>query len=240
MLTIQPLTKKARRDIRKQKLSISTGMHMENIKPLTENQGKAFTAWYNDKDLFLHGCAGTGKTLIAFYLALREVLLDNADKVIVVRSVVPSREMGFLPGSANEKTKIFELPYYEICRTLFGRHDAYEILKQRGTIEFITTSHIRGMTFDNCVVIVDEIQNTCWAEQHTVMGRIGTNTRVIIAGDIAQSDLETHRGKHDVEKLMTVTHKMQCFEYIEMRPEDVVRSGKVKQYILACNSLGYN
>lgn len=240
MLNVQPLTKRAKRDIRKQKLSISSGMQLEAIKPLTANQQRAFTAWYNNKDLFLHGCAGTGKTLIAFYLGLREVLLDNAEKVIVVRSVVPSREMGFLPGSAGEKTKVFELPYYEICKTLFGRHDAYDILKQRGTIEFITTSHIRGMTFDNAVVIVDEIQNTCWAEQHTVMGRMGTNTRMIIAGDLAQSDLENHRGKFDVEKLMTVTKKMNCFEFIDFQPEDVVRSGKVREYILACQGLGYH
>ena len=240
MLNIQPLTKKAKRVIRKQNLSISSGMHLSDIKPLTDNQSKAFDAWYHDKDLFLHGCAGTGKTLIAFYLGLREVLLDNVSKVIVVRSVVPSREMGFLPGSANEKMKVFELPYFEICSTLFGRGDAYEILKQRGTIEFITTSHIRGMTFDNAVVIVDEIQNTCWGEQHTVMSRIGNGTRMIIAGDLAQSDLEQHRGKYDVEKLMVVTKKMDCFEFIDFKPEDVVRSGKVRDYIMACNKLGYH
>lgn len=240
LTTAQPLSKRAKRELRKQeKVTVNTGMQLSKIKPLTENQRLAFDAWANDKDLFLHGSAGTGKTLIAFYLALREVMLDNADKVIVVRSVVPSREMGFLPGSAKEKMKVYELPYYDVCNVLFNRGDAYEILKQKGTIEFISTSHIRGLTFDNACIIVDECQNMAWHELNTIMSRIGHYSRFIFAGDTKQSDLDERKGKFDLNRMIQVCKNMECFKFIQMTPDDVVRSGKAKQYIMACEHLGY-
>tara|TARA_R110002126_G_scaffold107868_2_gene243604 strand:+ start:90 stop:728 length:639 start_codon:yes stop_codon:yes gene_type:complete len=212
---------------------------MNDIQPLTENQKFAFDEWAHNKDLFIHGSAGTGKTLIAFYLALREVLLDNADRVIVVRSTVPSRDMGFLPGSAKEKMRVYESPYYDICKTIYGNKDAYEILKEKGTIEFISTSHIRGNTFDNCVVVVDECQNMAWPELNTVMSRIGENCRFIYAGDTKQSDLEDHKGKYDLNKMIAVIKRMATFSFVQMFPDDVVRSGKAKQYILAVEALGF-
>jgi len=236
----KPLTKRAKRELRKQeKLTVNAGMQMEKIQPLTENQARAFESWAYDKDLFLHGSAGTGKTLIAFYLGLQEVINGNADRVIVIRSVVPSREMGFLPGSEKEKMKVYELPYYDVCKVLYNRGDAYEILKQKGIVEFISTSHIRGMTFDNAVIVVDECQNMAWMELNTIMSRIGNYSRFIFAGDTKQSDLDERKGKHDLQKMIHVCKNMNCFEFIQMTPDDVVRSGKAKQYILACEQLGF-
>jgi phosphate starvation-inducible protein PhoH len=239
MQSAQSISKKTRRELRKEKITLAT-MQLKDIQPLTENQERAFAAWYNDKDLFLHGSAGTGKTLMAFYFALREVMLENADKVLIIRSVVPSREMGFLPGSEKEKTKSFELPYYGICQQLYGRGDAYEILKQKEIIEFSSTSFLRGLTFDNTIIIIDECQNLSWMELHTVMSRIGNYSRVIFSGDTAQSDLDERRGKYDLCRMIEICKAMNCFQFINMTPEDVVRSGKARDYILAVEKLGYH
>ncbi len=236
----RPMSKKAaRRALRKEGVTIKSGLKLLDIDPLTDNQEIAFEAWHNNKDLFMHGSAGTGKTLLAFYFGLREVKLDNADKVIVIRSVVPSRDMGFLPGSQKEKTAVFEQPYHEICKTIYGRGDAYEILKQKGIIQFETTSYIRGLTFENAVVVIDECQNMAWHELNTIMGRIGEGSRYIFAGDTKQTDLDERGGKHDLQKLIKVCKVMNSFEFIQMMPEDVVRSGKARDYIMACETLGF-
>lgn len=239
MQIAQQLTKKAKRQLRKEKVSLNT-MPLVDIQPLTENQRRAFEAWYHGKDLFLHGCAGTGKTLMAFYFALREVVLENCDKVLVVRSVVPSRDMGFLPGSENEKMKNYELPYYGITEQLFNRSDAYGILKQKDVIEFTSTSFLRGLTFDNTSIIVDECQNLSWMELHTIMSRVGEGSRIIFSGDTAQSDLDERKGKYDLNRMIEICKRMDCFEFVNMTPDDVVRSGKARQYIIACNELGYH
>lgn len=237
MLNTQPLTKKAKKIIRKERINLST-MPLEDIQPLTANQDRAFQSWYHGQDLVLHGSAGTGKTLMALYFGLREVKLGNADKVLIIRSVVPSREMGFLPGSEKEKTRQYEAPYYGICEYLFGRGDAYEILKDKGVIEFTSTSYLRGLTFDNTVVILDEMQNLAFNELHTVMSRIGEGCRIILSGDTAQSDLDERKGRGDIYRMLDIIKKMACFDFINYQPEDVVRSGKAREYIMACNAIG--
>ena len=237
--TATHLTKSQKRQLRKEGVTVKSGLKLKRIEPLTENQGRAFTAWHADRDLFMHGSAGTGKTLLAFYFGLRELILDNIDKVIVIRSTVPSRDMGFLPGNMAEKSKIFELPYYEICNTLYDRGDAYGILKDKGAIVFTTTSYLRGMTFDNSVIIIDECQNMAWHELNTIMGRVGNYSRLIFAGDTKQTDLDERSGKHDLLKMIEVCKRMKSFEFIQMLPEDVVRSGKARDYIMACEQLGY-
>lgn len=239
MLQSVHLTKKAKRQMRKEGVTIQSRMKLNTIKPLTDNQHIAFDNWMNDKDVFMHGSAGTGKTLLALYFGLREVLLENAERVIIIRSTVPSRDMGFLPGSQKDKERIFELPYHEICTTLYGCTDAYERLKQKGIIEFVTTSYIRGLTFDNAVVIVDECQNMAWHELNTIMGRIGNYSRFIFAGDTKQSDLDERHGKHDLLRLIEVCKRMKTFAFTQMLPNDVVRSGKARDYIIACEQLGY-
>lgn len=241
MLQTQPMTKSARRRLSRteKKQGTNFGLVMRRIKPLTINQSKAFKLWENGQDLVLHGIAGSGKTLLAFFFGLKSVIAGDAKQVIIVRSAVPSRDLGFLPGSVKDKSREFELPYYEICATLFGRDDAYEVLKAKGDIQFVTTSYLRGTTLDNSVIIVDEFQNMAWNELNTVMTRVGQYTRVIFTGDTKQSDLEENKGKRDVLKMIQILKQMDCFEFVNMKLTDVVRSGKAKEYLTAVHELGF-
>lgn len=234
------LTKKERRLLRAQGITINNVMDLQNINPMTLNQKKAFESFKKNKNLMLHGTAGTGKTFVGLYLALKEVLQnEQQDKVIIVRSVVPSRDIGFLPGNHKEKIKVYESPYYLICTELFNRGDAYDILKQKNQIEFISTSFIRGITIKNSIVVLDEIQNMNWGEISTVLTRVGENCRVVICGDTKQSDLSEKDGKKDLLKLLNICRNMNTFEFIQMTKNDIVRSGFVKEFIIECENLGY-
>ena len=209
---------------------------LRTITPLTENQTKSFDAFRNGKHMMLHGYAGTGKTFISLYLALENIFAvqgSNYKKVVVVRSVVPSRDMGYLPGSVNEKMRAYEEPYVEICDTLFGQGNGYNILKERGLFEFTTTSYLRGVTFTDSIVIVDEMQNMTFQELDTVMTRIGENCQIVFCGDFRQTDLDKDSDKNGLHKFMAILHKLKGFEYIEFGREDIVRSSIVKDYIIA-------
>jgi len=211
--------------------------HMKTFQPLTDNQKLFFDA-YKRGDYFiaLHGVAGTGKTFIALYKALEEVL-DKANpfnKIIIVRSAVPSREVGHLPGDIDEKTEIYRQPYQQICDTLFGRTDAYQRLEEQGHIDFISTSFIRGMSFDDAIILVDEMQNMTFEEIDTVMTRVGYRSKIIWCGDYRQTDL--NKKKSDVSgilKFFDIAYHMNAFTKIEFTPDDIVRSSLVKDYILA-------
>lgn len=241
MTTEQKLTKKQRRLLRQQGVIVNTGITgVKTITPLTFNQKQAFKHYKNDKNLMLHGMAGTGKTFVSLYLALNSLLSsEKYKKVIVVRSVVPSREIGFLPGTQKEKTKVYELPYHGICAELFQRSDAYDILKQKGQIEFLTTSFIRGLTINDAIFVIDECQNMTWQEITTILTRVGQNCRVLICGDTRQSDLTDKTGKRDLLKLINVCRNMKSFEFIQMGIDDIVRSGFCKQFLIECENLGY-
>lgn len=210
---------------------------LKTFTPLTENQKKFYDA-YKQGDYFiaLHGVAGTGKTFIALYKALEEVL-DKANpfhKIIIVRSAVPSREVGHLPGDLDEKTEIYRQPYQQICHTLFGRPDAYQRLEEQHHIEFISTSFIRGMSFDDAIIIVDEMQNLTYEEIDTVMTRVGYRSKIIWCGDYRQTDL--NKKKNDMSgilKFFEIAQHMKAFTRIEFTPDDIVRSSLVKDYILA-------
>lgn len=219
----------------------ATKFHFElkEIQPLTENQGRTFDAYDDGKNLLIHGFAGTGKTFISLYLALETILTNKSkyDKIIVVRSVVPSRDMGFLPGTVAEKAAIYEEPYKEICDTLFGRGDGYQILKLKGLVHFTTTSFLRGITFNNAIVIVDEIQNMQFSEIDTVMTRLGDNSKVIFCGDFRQTDFKRDEEKSGLFKFMQILNRMSNFEHIEFSQEDIVRSGIVKDYIIKKSKL---
>lgn len=213
---------------------VKNHFELRKISPLTPNQDKTFTAYHQGYNLILHGYAGTGKSYISLYLALKEVLSGSAlyDKIVIIRSVVPSRDIGFLPGSIKDKIKVYEEPYKEICDNLFGRGDGYDILKMKGLIEFTTTSFLRGTTFNNAIVIVDELQNMTFPELDTVMTRMGDPSKVIFCGDFRQTDLTRESEKSGIQHFLNITKRMSRFEYVEFEKSDIVRSGLVKDYII--------
>jgi predicted ribonuclease YlaK len=208
----------------------------KNIAPMTDNQGIAFDAWDDGANLMLHGIAGTGKTFLALYFALKEVMTKGSyhKKVYIIRSTVPTRDMGFLPGSQKEKMRVYEGPYYDIAMKLFSRGDAYEILKHRNVVEFISTSFLRGSTFDDCILVVDEVQNMSDQELHTVMTRVGENCKIIFCGDVKQDDLTSERKKEmsGLRTFMKIIKNMREFDFVEFVADDIVRSKLVKSYII--------
>lgn len=248
MNQVVPLSKKARRRLRKQEIvdennnvKLGGNFNLAKIEPKTISQEDAFESFDDGLNLMLHGTAGTGKTFIALYFALREVLQNQSyKKIAIFRSAVAGREIGHLPGSKEEKEKVFELPYYEICQKLFNRGDAYQILKTKNIIEFATTSHIRGITIDDAIIIVDECQNMSDQELHTIMTRLGENSRIIFCGDVRQDDLTSTRKKElsGLNQFMKIIETMREFDFIEFNCDDIVRSGIVKSYIIARENLG--
>jgi phosphate starvation-inducible protein PhoH len=248
-----PLQQQARTTKRQKRISKQQGMQTEprelrpfvmkdDISPMTDNQRVAFDQWDDGFNLMLHGIAGTGKTFIGMYLALSEVLKSDTPyrKVYIIRSTVSTRDQGFLPGSLKDKAKVFEAPYVPIATKLFGRGDAYEILKAKGVLEFITTSYLRGETFDNCILLVDEVQNMGDGELHTVMTRVGENCRILFCGDVKQDDLTSERKKElsGLRIFMQIIKHMREFEFINFEIEDIVRSRLVKSYIIERDRLG--
>lgn len=212
---------------------------LKKISPLTENQKLGFSAWANGDNLMLHGLAGTGKSFISLYLAFKELFQNNSyyKNIVIIRSVVPTRDMGFLPGNLKEKAKVYELPYQSICTELFDRGDSYELLKTKRVVDFMTTSFIRGNTFHDSIIIVDEVNNMTFHELDSVITRLGNNCRIIMCGDYRQSDLKTHE-KDGLLTFMSVVNKMSAFYHIDFGIDDIVRSGLVKEYIIAKNELG--
>jgi predicted ribonuclease YlaK len=235
-----------KRQAREQEYTINYKMNMKHIQPMTENQAKLIDLYNDERDLkgiMALGSAGTGKTYLSLYLAIKDVLQKNEYReVIIVRSSVQSREQGHMPGSAAQKMENFEKPYIDIVNDLFGRGDAYQILKQKGTIKFTSTSFIRGLTFDNSLILVDECQNMNQQELRTVMTRVGENSRIIFCGDTKQDDLTGTKHKTDISGLCyfkRVVDRMDkdCFGIVEFGIEDIVRSGIVKEFIIAEESL---
>jgi predicted ribonuclease YlaK len=214
---------------------------LSHIDPLTANQQKAFEAFFQNQNLILTGVAGTGKTFIAMYLAFNEVFNNfkkGARKVIVVRSAVPTRDIGFLPGTEQEKMAVYITPYKAMINQLFGRGDCLDIIKQKSMFEVLSTSFIRGTTIDNAVIIVDEVQNLTFHELDSIITRVGENTRIIFCGDIVQTDL--NKSKYDTSgllKFQQILRKMSHFEEIEFTLDDIVRSGLVKEYLITKHGL---
>jgi phosphate starvation-inducible protein PhoH len=244
------LTKKQKRVLKQQgvldkdnNLAFGNGFNIrKDIKPKTINQRVAFESWRNNQHLMLHGIAGTGKTFLALYFAINSLFERNKDfkKVYIIRSVVPSRDMGFLPGSAKDKTKVYEAPYYDICTKLFNRGDAYDVLKNRGNVEFVSSSFLRGTTMDDCIIVVDEVQNMNDQELHTIMTRVGENCRIIFCGDVKQDDLTSERFNETsgLATFMKIIRNMNDFKFVEFHTDDIVRSKLVKSYIIERDKLG--
>ena len=211
-----------------------------DIKPASENQEKLFSAYQSDKHLFVYGCAGTGKTFCALYLALKDVLTEITpyQKIVIVRSLVPSREIGFLPGDHEDKASLYQIPYKNMVKYMFEMPtDAdfemlYGNLKSQETITFWSTSFIRGTTLDNSVIIVDECQNLNFHELDSIITRVGDNSRIMFCGDATQSDLTKTYEKNGILDFMKITKRMPEFDHIEFGVDDIVRSGLVKSYIV--------
>ena len=231
------LTRRQKRQVENEMESIiNKKFSMKRISPMTLNQEKVTRAYKAGKNLANIGSAGTGKTYLSMALALEEVL-ENEEytKLIIIRSAVQSREQGFMPGSLSEKMGYYETPYIDIVNDLFGRGDAYQILKQKGMLQFMSTSFVRGLTFDNAIIIVDECQNMTYQELDTVMTRVGESSKIIFCGDMKQDDLKISKHRADVSGLkdfIRVISKMNAFSVVEFTVDDIVRSGIVKEYLI--------
>lgn len=207
---------------------------IKTIKPLTPTQNDMFHAWYNDKHICTHGSAGTGKTFLALYLAINQILEKRQNRIIIVRSAVPTREVGYLPGNLAEKLAEYETPYSDIMWELVDRKSTYQDMKDAGLIEFTSTSFIRGLTWDNAIVIIDEGENMTFHEIDSIMTRIGKNSRIIFTGDIKQTDLDGKKsGKPGIQEALKVFGNMKEFEIIKFTKDDIVRSEFVKSWIVA-------
>ena len=222
--------------------------YLVDIEPLTDNQKKLFDSYAEGKHLIAYGCAGTGKTFITLYNALRDVLDERSpyEKVYIVRSLVATREIGFLPGSHDDKADIYQIPYKNMVKYMFQMpSDAdfemlYGNLKSQETIKFWSTSFIRGTTLDNSIIIVDEFSNLNGHELDSIITRVGENSRICFCGDATQSDLIRTSKRNGIIDFMSIIRKMSSFDIIEFGIDDVCRSGLVKEYLLAKNELGIN
>ena len=208
--------------------------NLKQIEPLTLTQKKVFAAYKKKNHLCLSGAAGTGKTFMALYLALEEVMKGESpyDKIIVVRSIVPTRDIGFLPGDRAEKEATYLSPYISILSELFGDKMAWNKLVAKGTVEFLTTSFIRGITLRKSIVIVDEMQNLTFHELDSIITRLGEDCRFIMCGDYYQSDLEKSKDKGGIIDFMKIISQMKYFYSCEFGWQDIVRSGIVRDYIM--------
>lgn len=216
---------------------LNANFGMREIRPMTRTQSDMFESYKEGYNIAAIGTAGTGKTMCAVYLALQDVMKKGGyEKIIIVRSAVQTREQGFMPGSKAEKEALYSVPYSDIVNDLFGRKDAYKILEQKGMIEFMTSSFVRGLTFDNAIIIVDECQSMTYHELDTIITRTGEASKIIFCGDTMQNDLSMSRNRADISGLtefLNVINRINSFETVKFTPEDIVRSGLVKEYILA-------
>ena len=217
-----------------------------DIEPLTENQKRLFTSYAEGKHLVAYGTAGTGKTFCVLYNALRDVLSEVTpfEKIYLVRSLVPTREIGFLPGSHEDKSSLYQIPYKNMVKYMFQMPSdvdfemLYGNLKAQETISFWSTSFIRGTTLDNCIIIVDEFSNLSFHEMDSIITRVGENTKIMFCGDASQSDLLKTNERNGIIDFMNILKKMSSFDIVEFGVDDVIRSGLCKEYLIAKHELG--
>ena len=219
---------------------------MVDVQPITANQKIAFKAYEDNKNLFLYGAAGTGKTFITLYMALKQVLnpLTPYNKVVLVRSLVSTREIGFLPGDHEDKSALYQIPYKNMVKYMFElpTDNEFEMLwgnlKAQESVTFWSTSFIRGTTLDNSIVIVDESQNLNFHELDSIITRVGEDTKIMFCGDVAQTDLIKTNEKNGILDFQKIITRMPEFEQVEFGVDDIVRSGLVKSYITSKIELG--
>ena len=216
------------------------------IKPITDNQKVIFSTWKKGLNQFLFGAAGTGKTFISLYLALQEImdLKKPADKVILVRSLIPTREIGFLPGDEEDKAALYQVPYRNMVQFMFQMpneqafNGLYDKLKSQGSLYFLSTSFLRGLTFDNSIIIVDECQNLNFHELDTIITRVGQDSKIVFCGDFGQTDLVRNNEKNGLHDFMRILEEMKEFNCTEFTIGDIVRSGFVRSYLINKTKMG--
>lgn len=242
------LSKKDRRKLRQDGIIDLNGNYngknfnvSQYIEPLNEGQGEALDSWEKGYDLSMLGTAGTGKTFFALYLALKEVMNPDTPyrTVDIIRSAVETRKQGFVPGTQQEKDALYTDPYPPLVNEIFDRGDAWGVLTKRGTIRFRTTGHLRGITLNESIIIADECQNMGFGELDTIFTRQGQDSRLIFSGDTKQTDLTGPYDKSGLGEFMQILNTLEFMDIITFTPDDVVRSGKIKDYILAKEELGY-
>ena len=230
---------------RKRRKPISE-QYMLPIEPLTDNQKVMFDAWDADKMIYAYGVAGTGKTFVALYKALKDVLGDDTpyEKIYIVRSLVATREIGFLPGDHEDKSSLYQIPYKNMVQAMFEMPDdnsyemLYDNLKAQETVSFWSTSFIRGTTLDNAIVIIDECQNLNFHELDSIITRVGQDSKIIFCGDAAQTDLIKTNERTGIIDFQRILQQMEEFTLIEFGIDDIVRSGLVKSYLISKLNLG--
>ena len=216
------------------------------IKPITDNQKVVFNSWKKGKNQFLFGAAGTGKTFVTLYLALQDVqdLKKPYVKVILVRSLIPTREIGFLPGDEEDKSALYQVPYQNMVQFMFEMPNAqafnglYDKLKGQASLFFLSTSFLRGLTFDNAIIIVDECQNMNFHELDTIITRVGQESKICFCGDFDQSDLQKTNEKNGLHDFLRILEDMDEFNCTEFTIGDIVRSGFVRNYLINKTKMG--
>ena len=216
------------------------------IKPITESQKTVFETWKKGQNQFLFGCAGTGKTFVSLYLAMQDVLnlQTKYEKVVLVRSLIPTREIGFLPGDEEDKAALYQVPYQNMVQFMFEQPNEqafkmlYDRLKSQGTLYFLSTSFLRGLTFDNSIIIVDECQNLNFHELDTITTRVGQDSRIVFCGDFFQTDLLKTGDKNGLHDFLRILEEMKDFNCTEFNIGDIVRSGFVRDYLIQKTKLG--
>ena len=231
------MAKKRQNTQRKPKSSLlgSSCLNLQEIQPLTANQEIFFNNYDSGLSQVLIGPSGTGKTFLSMYKAFEEIndLRNGFRKIVIVRSAVPTRDMGFLPGTLSEKGEVYELPYKQVCNELFSNGTAYEVLKKHRDIEFITTSFIRGITLEHTILIIDEFQSLNGHELESILTRAGKHTKVLFSGDFVQSDLTKFSEKEGSKKFLEVLSKLpEHFAINGFTEDDIVRSGLVRDFII--------
>ena len=220
--------------------------YLLDIEPITDNQKKLFDSYSEGKHLVAYGTAGTGKTFISLYNAISDILDESTpyEKIYLVRSLVSTREIGFLPGDHEDKADIYQIPYKNMVKYMFQMpSDAdfemlYGNLKAQDSIKFWSTSFIRGTTLDNAIIIVDEFQNLNFHELDSIITRVGENSKIIFCGDASQTDLVKTNDRNGIHDFLNILRKMPSFDIIEFGIDDIVRSGLVKEYIIAKQEVG--
>ena len=239
-----PPTSGMSKKMMKRKKPINNSYFLD-VAPITENQQLFFDQWGEGKNLFAYGAAGTGKTFIALYLALKDVMNEETpyDKVYIVRSLVSTREIGFLPGTHEDKSELYQVPYKNMVRNMFQMPDQmsfdmlYDNLKNQETISFWSTSFLRGTTLDDSIIIVDESQNLNFHELDSIITRVGQDSRIVFCGDVNQSDLQRTNERNGILDFQRILENMEEFSSIEFGIGDIVRSGLVKSYLVSKMSL---